>query len=113
MAYNGNFPAARWKGRGITSRASREIEEELGIQADVGAEVFRLRHHYPDRYVEVVFFSLEGYAGRFGTACLRPLNGRRVPSFGGTTFWKRTASWSIAWPTDRLFNLVLRKQPEV
>jgi 8-oxo-dGTP diphosphatase len=41
----------------------RELEEELTIQADVGAEVFRLRHHYPDRYVEVVFFALENYRG--------------------------------------------------
>ena len=41
----------------------RELEEELAIQAEIGTEVFRLRHHYPDRYVEVVFFTLEGFHG--------------------------------------------------
>jgi mutator protein MutT len=41
----------------------RELAEELSIEAEVGPEVFRSRHHYPDRYVEVVFFSVERYAG--------------------------------------------------
>jgi mutator protein MutT len=36
----------------------RELEEELAIQAEVGEEVFRLLHRYPDRYVEVVFFTI-------------------------------------------------------
>src|SRR5271169_3843590 len=41
----------------------RELEEELSIEAEVGEEVFRLRHQYPDRYVEVVFFSVPFYRG--------------------------------------------------
>jgi 8-oxo-dGTP diphosphatase len=50
-------------GEQLPAALRRELEEELTIQADVGAEVFRLRHHYPDRYVEVVFFALENYRG--------------------------------------------------
>ena len=41
----------------------RELAEELRIDAEVDAEVFRLRHHYPDRYVEVVFFSVPSFRG--------------------------------------------------
>ena len=41
----------------------RELAEELSIDATVGDEVFRLRHRYPDRSVEVVFFSISSYRG--------------------------------------------------
>ncbi|MHB8655333.1 MAG: GAF domain-containing protein [Terriglobia bacterium] len=41
----------------------RELAEELSIDATVGDEVFRLRHRYTDRYVEVVFFSVPSYLG--------------------------------------------------
>ena len=41
----------------------RELAEELAIDVEVGREVFRLRHKYPDRYVEVVFYSVERYRG--------------------------------------------------
>lgn len=41
----------------------RELTEELNIQAQVGDEVFRLRHRYPDRYVEVIFFLISSYEG--------------------------------------------------
>ena len=29
----------------------------------MGEEVFRLQHQYPDRYVEVVFFTITNYRG--------------------------------------------------
>ena len=41
----------------------RELEEELAITAEIGDEVFRLRHRYPDRYVEVAFFAVRSYQG--------------------------------------------------
>ena len=40
----------------------RELEEELAIQAEIGPEVSRVRHLYPDRYVEVVFFRVDSFA---------------------------------------------------
>ena len=42
----------------------RELAEELSIEAQIGEEVFRLRHRYPDRYVEVVFFLVRSYHGK-------------------------------------------------
>jgi 8-oxo-dGTP diphosphatase len=41
----------------------RELAEELSIEADIGDQVFRLRHRYPDRFVEVVFFAVTSYRG--------------------------------------------------
>ena len=41
----------------------RELAEELMIEAEIAEEVFRVRHRYPDRYVEVVFFAVRGFRG--------------------------------------------------
>jgi len=41
----------------------RELKEELNIEASIGPEVFRLRHRYPDRYVEVSFFRVDSFRG--------------------------------------------------
>lgn len=58
------FPGGKISG-GETPRAAlkRELEEELGIEAEVGLEVFRLSHRYPDRFVEVAFFRVESFRG--------------------------------------------------
>jgi len=58
------FPGGKVReGEDLKDSLQRELTEELAIEADVGEEVFRLRHRYPDRYVEVVFFLVPGYRG--------------------------------------------------
>jgi 8-oxo-dGTP diphosphatase len=58
------FPGGKvGEGEDLEESLRRELAEELGIQAEVGPEVFRLRHRYPDRYVEVVFFAVVTYRG--------------------------------------------------
>jgi 8-oxo-dGTP diphosphatase len=58
------FPGGKvHDGEALSSALKRELEEELAIQADVGGKVFRLRHRYPDRYVEVVFFVITNFSG--------------------------------------------------
>ena len=39
----------------------RELDEELAVDAEIGVEVYRVRHLYPDRYVEVVFFRVDSF----------------------------------------------------
>lgn len=41
----------------------RELHEELAIRAEIGPEVFRLQHRYPDRFVEVAFFRVDSFRG--------------------------------------------------
>ena len=50
------FPGGKVKeGEDLKASLRRELAEELAVQADIDEEVFRLRHTYPDRAVEVVF----------------------------------------------------------
>lgn len=58
------FPGGKVQpGEDLKAALRRELVEELSIDADVGDEVLRLRHRYPDRYVEVVFFAVRNYRG--------------------------------------------------
>jgi 8-oxo-dGTP diphosphatase len=59
------FPGGKVRnGEELKAALRRELEEELAIEAEIGIEVFRLRHRYPDRYVEVVFFSVPEFRGQ-------------------------------------------------
>ena len=58
------FPGGKVKdGEELEAALQRELHEELGIEATIGQEVYRLRHRYPDRYVEVIFFRVDSYQG--------------------------------------------------
>jgi len=58
------FPGGKVRdGERLEDSLRRELAEELSIEAEVGEEVFRLRHRYPDRYVEVVFFAVPAFRG--------------------------------------------------
>jgi 8-oxo-dGTP diphosphatase len=58
------FPGGKVKaGEELKESLRRELREELAIEAQVGEEVYRLRHRYPDRFVEVVFFAVPDFAG--------------------------------------------------
>ncbi len=59
------FPGGKVRdGEDLRRTLERELAEELAIQAEVGEEIFRLQHRYPDRFVEVVFFSVPSYRGK-------------------------------------------------
>ena len=58
------FPGGKVQpGEDLKAALERELREELSIQAQVGDEVFRLVHRYPDRYVEVAFFAVRSFQG--------------------------------------------------
>ncbi|MGH9430484.1 MAG: (deoxy)nucleoside triphosphate pyrophosphohydrolase [Terriglobia bacterium] len=65
-AYGGQweFPGGKVQsGESLEAALRRELEEELGIRAEIGPEVFRQRHQYPDRHVEVAFFAVREFNG--------------------------------------------------
>ena len=50
----------------------RELDEELGIQANVGDEVTRFRHEYPNgNSVELRFYDVRGYSGEIENRIFR------------------------------------------
>jgi 8-oxo-dGTP diphosphatase len=58
------FPGGKVEpGENLPDALIRELAEELAIQVKVGPEVYRLRHQYPDRFVEVAFFSITDFGG--------------------------------------------------
>jgi len=58
------FPGGKVEeGEELKASLRRELNEELAIQAEIDEEVFRLRHQYPDRDVEVVFFAVRRFRG--------------------------------------------------
>lgn len=58
------FPGGKVEpGESLPDALIRELAEELAIQVKVGPEVYRLRHQYPDRFVEVAFFSITDFGG--------------------------------------------------
>ena len=59
------FPGGKVQdGEELKGALRRELAEELAIQAEVGEEIYRLVHRYPDRYVEVVFFGVLSFKGQ-------------------------------------------------
>ena len=59
------FPGGKVEpGESSEACLARELSEELGIAAEVGPELFRTEHAYPDGFtVRLVFFRVRRYQG--------------------------------------------------
>lgn len=67
MAGAWEFPGGKVRSRESPRQAlSRELFEELGIQVRDARELMNYEQQYPDRLVELYFFSVEDYSGTPG-----------------------------------------------
>jgi 8-oxo-dGTP diphosphatase len=62
----------------------RELDEELGVQAEIGSKVAQVEHHYHNgNSVELHFFAVERYAGELENRIFREIrwvNRRQLPA---------------------------------
>ena len=65
MAFKWEFPGGKIEaGESAEQALARELDEELGIQATVGAPVIRIRHNYRNGgAVDLQFFAVHEFAG--------------------------------------------------
>lgn len=60
LAGTWEFPGGKCEdGEPLEACLRRELLEELGVDADVGAEVFVVRHAYPEKTVQLHFFACQ------------------------------------------------------
>ena len=65
----------------------RELEEELGIHAEIGQEVARIRHEYPNRsLVELRFYAVQKYRGEIENKIFRDVRWARPKELPGYDF---------------------------
>ena len=66
-------------GEGPREALVRELQEELGVTAQPGAQVERIRHHYPDHAtVELRFYEIDSFQGEPENLCFEEI--RWVPA---------------------------------
>ena len=65
FALQWEFPGGKLEaGESSEAALRRELEEELGVVADVGAELYRTQHDYPGVYsVKLVFHHVARFSG--------------------------------------------------
>jgi 8-oxo-dGTP diphosphatase len=64
------FPGGKVEaGESLQQALRRELREELGVEATVGAELWRAEHQYPGRQrITLTFFLVSDYAGAISNA---------------------------------------------
>lgn len=80
------FPGGKVEpGEACDAALRRELQEELGITAEIGLEVYRTRHAYPGKYtVELVFYHIPRFHGTLHNnafECIQWERPARLPAF--------------------------------
>src|SRR5882724_13582460 len=86
MPLKWEFPGGKMEeGEQPRDALRRELDEELGIQANVGDEVTRFRHEYPNgNAIELRFYDVKAYSGELENRIFRAVHWAQpseLPSF--------------------------------
>ena len=86
FAYKWEFPGGKIEpGETCEAGLQRELQEELGITAQLGPEMYRTRHDYPGKFsVELVFYAVAAYSGtlhNYAFEQIRWATPEHLPSF--------------------------------
>ena len=65
FALKWEFPGGKLEpGESLEDGLRRELNEELGIDADIGPVRYRTQHHYPDKFtVDLIFYDITSFKG--------------------------------------------------
>jgi len=82
------FPGGKVEpGEELQDGMRRELEEELGIDAEIGAVLWRTEHQYAGRAPFVLtFFSIPGYRGTITNRCFADMRWVSAPQLGTLDF---------------------------
>jgi 8-oxo-dGTP diphosphatase len=82
------FPGGKVEpGEGLQRGLRRELEEELGIDAEIGAVLWRGQHEYAGRAPFVLtFFAIPGYRGTITNRCFADMRWVPLAELGSLDF---------------------------
>jgi len=88
MASLWEFPGGKIEpGESAQEALARELTEELGIQAEVGPAVTRIRHHYRHGgAVDLQFFAVRAFAGEINNQIYQQVRWVRLEDLPGYDF---------------------------
>jgi 8-oxo-dGTP diphosphatase len=96
------FPGGKVQDGEATQEAlAREIQEELGVEAEIGDEMFRMTHRYAEMSepIELIFYSARLNAGEIQNLAFETMEWRDPDSLGELKFL----------PADREFISILQQ----
>ena len=111
LPLSGNFREAKSSQAKIRREALvRELEEELGIHAEIGAKVAQLQHRYHNgNAVELHFFVVERFEGELQNRIFREIRWVNRRDFRLWTSSTPTAPWYSRSPTANSSSYSIRR----